>query len=43
MNGPTRVGEPVLGLSVPSEGLRAGGFRLRFASVGDVDAMLPRE
>jgi RimJ/RimL family protein N-acetyltransferase len=41
MNSPTRVEEPVLGLSVPSEGLRAGGVRLRFPSVGDVDAMLP--
>ena len=40
MNSPRRVGEPVLGLSVASEGLLARDVVLRFPSVADVDAML---
>jgi hypothetical protein len=40
MSSPRRVGEPVLGVSVASEGLLARDVVLRFPSVADVDAML---
>ena len=41
MTGPPVLPETTLSLTVPAEGLHAGGVVLRFPALGDVDGILP--